>query len=203
MNEKIMAILVGLVLGDGYLTPFVGESRKSRMEIKADDKSLSYLKWLHKNLEPLGVSDLKAKKNYHQHRFYTKTTEEIGKLRELFYPQGIKIIPKNIKNFFKNPLTLAVWYQDDGTLDCRDKYHYNAMFATYCFSFNDCKLLAKTLKENFNLDVRVYKSTMRGKIRYRLYIISSSMYCFINLVKPFINQCFKYKIRELTSQQQR
>ena len=196
MNEKIRAILIGLTLGDGYLTPFVGVSRCSRMEVKGDDKSLSYLKWLHLQLKPIGVSDLKPKKNYHQHRFYTKTIQEIGELRKLFYPNGQKIVPKKIKKLLKNPLSLAVWYQDDGSLDCRSKYHYNAMFATYCFSFSDCQLLAKTLRENFNLDVRVCKCCMRGKIRPKLYITSQSMGRFIGLIKPYINPCFKYKIRK-------
>jgi len=196
MNEKIKAIFVGLILGDGYLTPFVGRSRQSRIEVKGDNKNLPYLKWLHLQLEPIGVSDLKPKKNYHQHRFYTKTTEEIGELRKLFYPNGQKIVPWNIKKFLKDPLSLAVWYQDDGTLDCRSKYHYNALFATHCFSFSDCKLLVKTLSKNFNLDVRVCKCQMRGKINYRLYITSSSMAHFISLIKPYINPCFEYKIRK-------
>jgi len=196
MNETIKAILIGLVLGDGYLTPFVGASRKSRMEAKGDDKNLSYLKWLHLQLKPLGVSDLKPKKNYHQHRFYTKTTSEIGDLRSLFYPNGKKVIPSNIKELLRTPLSLAVWYQDDGTLDCRSKYHYNALFATYCFSFRECELLADALRENFNLNATICKCKMRGKIRFRLYITSSSMDSFIRLVKPYINSCFRYKIRK-------
>lgn len=191
-----MAILIGLILGDGYLTKFVGRSHGSRMEVKGDNKNLTYLKWLHSQLKPIGVSSLKPKKNYHQHRFYTKTTEDIGKLRSLFYPHGIKIIPKSIKKFLKNPLTVAVWYQDDGTLDCRSKYHYNAMFSTYCFSFDECKLLAEALRDNFNLDARVCKCKMRGKIRYRLYIASSSMGQFVKLIMPYINPCFEYKIRK-------
>ena len=196
MNKKTKAILIGLILGDGYLTPLVGKSGRSRLDMKGDNKNLSYLKWLHGKLKPLEVSDLKPKKNYHQHRFYTKTTEELGKLRKIFYPEGKKIIPKDIKKFLNNPLTLAVWYQDDGNLDCRGKYHYNAMFATYCFSFSECKLLAKTLRENFDLDVRVCRCEMRGKLRWRLYVTSKSMNRFINLVKPFINPCFNYKIRK-------
>ena len=114
----------------------------------------------------------------------------------MFYPKGKKIVPKNIKELLRNPLTLAVWYQDDGTLDCRSKYHYNAMFATYCFSFSDCKLLAKALRENFNLDARVCKCKMRGKTRYRLYIASKSMNNFVGLVEPHIITCFRYKIRK-------
>jgi len=191
-----MSILIGLILGDGYLTPFVGRSHRSRIEIKGDNKNLSYLRWLHSQLKPVGVSSLKPKKNYHQHRFYTKTIEEIGELRKLFYPNWRKIVPRNIKKLLKSPLSLAIWYQDDGNLDCRSKYHYNASFATYCFSFSDCKLLAEALRKNFNLDARVCKCQMRGKIRYRLYITSLSMSYFIGLVKPYMNSCFKYKIRK-------
>lgn len=196
MNEKVRAILVGLILGDGYLTPFEGKSLTSRLDMKGDNKSLSYLQWLHKQLRSLGVSKLKPKKNYHQHRFYTKTSEEVGKLRKLFYPSGRKVVPKSIKKLLTNSLSLAIWYQDDGTLDCRSKYHYNAVFATYCFSFNDCVLLAKALKKNFSLEARVCKCRMRGKLRFKLYIVSSSMNRFVKLVRPYVNKCFKYKIRK-------
>lgn len=196
MTKRIKAILIGLTLGDGYLTPFVGKSRRSRVEIKGDDKNLSYLAWLHEELQPLGVSELKPKKNYHQHRFYTKTTEGIGELRAMFYPNGRKIVPSTIKDFLISPLSIAVWYQDDGTLDNRRKEHFNSLFATHCFSLNDCKLLADALRTNFNLDARVCKCQMRNKLRYRLYITSPSMGRFISLVEPYINPCFEYKIRK-------
>ena len=187
---------MGSILGDGYLSKFTGRSERSIIDIKGDNKNLLYLQWLHKELQPIGVSDLKPKKNYHQHRFYSKTNKEIGDLRKIFYPHGQKIVPKDIKNLLKSPLTLAVWYQDDGTLDCRSKYHYNALFATHCFSFNDCQLLARVLQENFFLDVRVCKCRMRGKMHFRLYIVSKSMERFIKLVRPYINSCFAYKIRK-------
>lgn len=196
MNARIKEILIGLTLGDGYITPFVGASKRSRMEVKGDNRYLLYLQWLRRELEPLGVSELKPKKNYHQHRFYTKTLEEIGKLRTLFYSNGKKVIPRNIKKFFNSPLTLAVWYQDDGTLDCRSKDHYNSLFATHCFSYNECAALANTLRENLYLEVRVYKCQMRGILRFRLYITSSSMERFISLVRPYITPCFAYKIRK-------
>ena len=197
MSEKLKDILIGLILGDGHLTEFNGKSRKSSLLLKSDNKTLSYLRWLHQELQPLGVSELTPKKNYHQHYFRTRWNKEIGELRSLFYPDGIKIIPQNIKELLVRPITLAIWYQDDGTLDCRSKYHYNALFATHCFSFDECVLLAETLRTNFDLDASVCKCQMRGKIRYRLYIKSKSMKRFIDLVKPFINSSFEYKIRTL------
>lgn len=203
MKKRIKNIVLGLILGDGHLTPFVGRSKRSRLDIKGDDSHLSYIRWLHQELSLLGVSDVKPKKNYHQHRFYTKTTLELGKYRKLFYPAGRKIVPADIKSLLKSPLTLAVWYQDDGTLDYRSKDHYNSLFATHCFSFDECKLLADALITNFDIDARVYKCRMRGKLRFRIYIASRSMNRFMNFIKPHINPCFAYKIRKLASQQQR
>lgn len=203
METRIKEILTGLILGDGHLTRFHGMSNRSRLEVKGDNKYLSYLRWLHTELQPLGVSDLRPKKNYHQHRFYTKAHKEIGVLRKLFYPHVRKSIPKNIKELLHSPLSLAVWYQDDGTLDCRSKYHYNALFATHCFLYDECAALADALRENFDLNVRVCKCRMRGKLYFRLYVCSQSMNRFIDLVAPYINSCFAYKIRKLSSQQQR
>ncbi len=203
MDERVKIILIGLILGDGYLTPCYGQSHRSKLDMKGDNKNLSYLKWLHGELQSLGPSELKPKKGYHQHRFYTATNDGIGDLRELFYRNGKKIIPENITEILTDPLSIAVWYQDDGSLDYRSKYHFNSVFATHCFSFNECKLLVKTLEQNFGLDVRVSKCTMRGFLRYKLYVTSGSMERFIQIIEPFVRSCFAYKIRKPFSQQPR
>jgi hypothetical protein len=114
--------------------------------------------------------------------------------REIFYPEGKKIVPKQIGSLLTDPLSLAVWYMDDGSLDKRDKYHLNSTIATFCFSYKDCVLLTKTLKVNFGVEARVHKSTMRGKIGYRLYIVSGSMAGFMKIIQPYIQPCFMYKL---------
>lgn len=196
MNEYIRQIVIGLILGDAYVTRSYGNSGRSMLDIKGDAKYLPYLKWLHRRLTSIGVSELKRKKGYHQYRFITKTSKEIGELRRIFYPNGVKTVPVSINSIFKSPLALAVWYQDDGHLDCRSKYHYNAIFATHGFSFESCQLLANVLRENFDLDVRIHKCTMRGKLYYKLYIASASMKHFAKLIEPYISSCFAYKIRK-------
>lgn len=197
MNKHIRQIIIGLILGDGHVSRPNGNSGRSLLDIKGDAKYLLYLEWLHRELTPIGVSPLNPKKGCHQFRFITKTSTEMGKLRQIFYPNGKKIIPTAIDKLLVSSLSLAVWYQDDGHLDCRSKYHYNAVFATHCFTFDECKLLTKAMKTNFGLEVSVNKCTMRGKLYYKLYVTSSSMPKFIQLVKPFIAPCFSYKIRKL------
>ncbi len=196
--------MIGVTLGDGYLTSFSGKSQKSSLDMKVAEDKYQYLNWLRHELAELGGSGLTKRSDNNQFRLVTQRNLEIGRIRTLFYPNGKKCIPSNIDQLLISPLTLAIWYQDDGTLDYRDKYHYNALFATHRFSHSGCELLTSALQKNFGLDVRVCRCQMRGKVNYRLYVVSKSMDRFLGLIRPYIHPCFQYKIRDLkASQQQR
>lgn len=205
MKRRTKAILLGLILGDGHLMKPYGNAARSALDIKYDQKHLSYLTWLHQELAELNPSPIRRKQGFHQYRFYTEKRDDIGLLRRQYYPKGTKRVPTDIIKHLTDPLTLAVWYQDDGTLDFRRGYHANALIATHCFSRHECELLAKALNANFGLDVRVCRCLMRGKLYYRLYITSKSMERFMELISPYMNKCFQYKILAVRSgsQQQR
>lgn len=194
MQERTQALMVGLILGDGHLTKPNGVKTTSSLDLKYDQKYLSYLEWIHQSLQEFYPSPIRRKKGFHQYRFYTKRREDIGALRHLFYPNGVKVIPAEIQTYLTDPLTLAVWYQDDGTLDFRRGYHTNALFATHCFPQNECQLLANALRMNFDLDVRVCRCLMRGKLYFRLYVTSKSMNTFMQIIEPYIQPCFHYKL---------
>lgn len=195
MSKHVQAILIGLILGDGYLSKPVGKKKStSYLDLKYDENYLEYLRWIHKELKELHPSEIKKKKGFHQYRFYTKAREDIGFLRDIFYPNGTKIIPSNIVKYLKDPITLAIWYQDDGTLDYRDKYHANSLFATHCFTKEECDLLVGALHQIYNLDVRVCRCFMRGKLYFRLYVTSKSMPAFMKIITPYTQRCFHYKL---------
>lgn len=195
MEIRARNILVGSLLGDGWLKPLSPRTGTSTYCVKYNDKSLGYLRWLKKELRELEPSELKAVPKYHQHYFYTTSRSDIGELRKVFYPQErSKRVPKNIHELLTDPLSLAIWYQDDGTLDHRTNYHWNAMFATYCFPYNDCELLAKAVKQNFDIDMSICRCQMRGKMYYRLYVPSKSMTGFIKIITPHMHSDYAYKI---------
>ena len=195
MEKHAREIIIGSLLGDGWLTSLTPTKGTSIYFVKYHNKNVDYLNWLKSELNELHPSELKKTPNYPQYYFYTQARVDIGELRKLFYPhEGRKIVPKNISALLSNPKSLAVWYQDDGTLDNRSKYHWNAMFSTYCFSYEECVLLAKTLDANFGIKVSVCKCQMRNKMYYRLYVLSSSMDRFIKIIKPYIHPLFNYKI---------
>ncbi len=192
MDKTCQAIIIGSVLGDGHIRRIVTSGGSTNMEFKYSDKYYDYLLWLHSKLKPLGVGKISAHQN-NQHVFHLKHSVELGVLRYIFYPKGKKIIPQNIKELLTDPLSIAVWYMDDGTLDFRELYHHNVMIATYSFTFEECKLLVEALEENFGIQSSVTKCRMRGKVYPRLYIWSRSTTKFLNLVDPYLVPCMYYK----------
>lgn len=198
MDQICQSIIIGSILGDGTIYPS-NKKDEAIFEFKYDDKSFFYLEWLHNQFKIFGVREIKSHRGFHQHRFRSFPNKEIGHLRKLFYPRGKKVIPETISKLLIDPLSLAIWYMDDGCLDFRFKEHCNATLATFSFSKEECELLAKTMFDNFNLLVRVHKNSMRGKPYYRLYVASGSMSQFINLIQPFILPCFSYKLPQFAS----
>lgn len=202
-KHKAVQAVIGSILGDGHLTPFSHRTKKSVLEIKYDDKSFSYVSWLHHILKPFGVTVIKPHKGFHQHGFRTKSNRLLGFMREVFYPNGRKIIPQNIATYLTDPFSLAIWYMDDGSLDLRVKDHKNACIATYCFTLKECKYLQEALNMNFGIYCRIHKTTMRSKIYYRLYFPKEATLKLFALIRPFVLPCFQYKLGILSSQQPR
>lgn len=194
IKKEELQVVIGSILGDGYLTVITGKG--SRLWIKYNDRSFDYLLWLRDRLKPFGVGVVKQKKGYNQHYFLTDPSEILAKLHKMFYPDGhTKCVPRNIKNLLVSPIALAIWYMDDGHFDWRVKYHRNPVIATYCFPYKDCIRLTETLSENFGIQSKIHKCTMRSKMYYRLYILSNSVDKFFNLIKPHIHPHFLYKVQ--------
>lgn len=194
--EKHIQVAIGSILGDGNLKQLSKRAEASQLYVSQHSSKLPYLEWLHERLGGgFAMNPIKPKKGYEQHYFMTKPEKGLGCLMEKFYPKGKKIIPEDISDLLRHPLSLAVWYMDDGTLDKRSKYHYNALIATYGFSFGGCERLSETLHKNFGLEVSVTKCKMRSKIYPRLYVKSRSMDSFISLIKPYTHPIFEYKIK--------
>ena len=193
--EEYVQVVIGSILGDGNLKYYSRTKQFSQLYVSQHSSKLPYLEWLHSKLSSgFEVYPIKPKKGYEQHYFITKPNKIFGLLRLKFYPKGKKQIPSDIESLLKYPISLAVWYMDDGNLDKRYKYHCNATLATYGFSFGECRRLTKVLKKNFGISSSVNRNTMRGKVYPRLYIKSESMNRFVSIIKPYIQPVFNYKI---------
>lgn len=188
-------IILGCVLGDGSLE-FNGY-RGTRLQIKQSASHKDYVLWLYDKLGNLCRSEPQEKKDTGQWYFSTRALAWLTSLQKVFYRQRKKVIPKNISELLVSPLTIAVWYMDDGSLDFRPKDHYAFMLHTDSFLLEEARMLVKTVERNFGLRTSVYNSLCRG-VRYpKIYIGSEGRDRFLALIKPYILDCFKYKLPQI------
>lgn len=182
ITERQLQILVGCLLGDGYIHP------RGQIQISQSTKQYFYLKWKYEELKNLAYGlptqverfDKRYGKIYSQSRFWLR--QYFRPWRKIFYPRGKKIVPIEFEKYI-TPLSLAVWYMDDGNYS----ESRNVKIATDGFDLEDRKNLKHLLFKRFNL-----KSTLHvnGKLR----ISSESLNRFFRLVKPFIHSSMIYKV---------
>lgn len=139
LREEQKDIIIGTILGDGYIE-FNG-FHGSRLQIKQSDAHRDYVIWLYQRLENLCKSAPKQRLDTKQWYFSTRHLDVLTELRTIFYPKGKKGIPKDMRNFLTSPLSLAVWYMDDGRLDFREKYHCSIILNTDSFNEKEVEML--------------------------------------------------------------
>ncbi|MGD0976681.1 MAG: LAGLIDADG endonuclease [Minisyncoccia bacterium] len=203
ISKEQKAIIIGTLLGDGYI--YKDKYGGCRLEIKHSDKQRDYVFWLYEKLSGICPGEPKQRKDNQQWKFNTESNDDIIRFRKLFYPNGKKIIPKNIKEILTDPLSLAVWYMDDGSLDFRPKSHCAFSLKTNSFTLNECEILSKMLKNNFGIVSSVQYPICRGKRYPQIYIGKQGQGRdqFTKLIRPFIIPCLQYKLPKLFSTPQR
>ena len=180
--------MIGSILGDAWV-------EHGSFRFKQSKEKREYVWWMYKELKSLCRSQPHQGWK-EQISFQTFVHPEIREMRDLFYPYGRKCVPQEIKYFLKDPLSLAIWFMDDGTLDYRVKDHYAFRIATYSFSKKENELLVEMLNQNFGIVATVQQSKMRDKIYYRIHIGEKGRDRFLNLIKPYIysHRCFAHKL---------
>ena len=203
LSVEQRAIVIGTVLGDGYLS--FDRYQHTQLEIKQSDKHHAYVDWMFERLRSICPPDAmpRWKRDTNQWRFTTRRDDELAEIRAHFYPNGKKIVPRDIARELVSPLTLAVWFMDDGSLDYRVKDHYNFALSTNAFSIADNELLREALERNFNLHVSIQTPLCRGKRYPEIYIGAKARDRFLELIEPYVIPCFRYKIPPLTVTPQR
>ena len=123
-------------------------------------------------------------KEYTSIKFQTLSLPCFNKYRELFYNlDGVKFIPKNLENLLTER-GLAYWIMDDG-YKASDGFY----LCTESYSIEDHKILVDLLKNKFNLECSIHKTTNGN----RLYIFSGSKEILFKIIKPFLLDHFNYK----------
>lgn len=194
LTKRQMAILVGTILGDGYLQMTGKTNARLRLEHRLFHKE--YLLWKIKVLPKsfqgkyttLRRVHPATHKEYAYARYQSNASPFLGKLHQVFYPNGKKKIPEDLAKWLKLPLSFAVWYLDDGYRYARDKCAYLYLG---CISRKEAEIAQIALLENFELQTRILDKKKKG---FALYFSPNEIAKVKELVKPYILPIMNYKL---------
>lgn len=188
LTKRQVSQIIGMVLGDAYLS---NKYKSSYINFAHSLKQEEYFYHKVKILENLSqtqckkISKLDKRNNkvYEKNTYTSKSFKELKNLRDIFYPDGKKIIPiEFIKTSFTEE-SLAYLYMDDGNYT-----KYSTTIATCNFELDNLKEFISFLKSKFDLDC-----TILGNKSIR--IKQKSVKKFFELINPYISQinCMSYK----------
>ena len=133
-----------------------------------------YKKWI----------DKKSNKTYNSITLTTMQLPCFSDLHDIWYLNGKKVIPLNIKEML-TPLSLAHFIMGDGS-----KQNDGIHLSVYSFSKSDVDLLIKALYERYNIESTIHM-TDNGP---RIYINKNNMKILIPLIINHIVPSMRYKI---------
>jgi hypothetical protein len=215
-NTIKQSIIIGSLLGDGCIerNKKCGSMNYSEQHT---EKQRDYLEWKRKyicsdkRMEEINRSFGKV------YRIRWSDVETIRHLREEWYPNGKKIVPKSLMNDL-DELALMVWYFDDGDhikskqpmKHFEGNWKRNALrISTASFTYKENLYLRRILHRRFGIQPTLVKEKCACGKYYRLYfgkagdaynkIIEIIENCFYKYKLP---DCLKYKLRERVESRQ-
>ena len=128
--------------------------------------------------------DSRTGKVYNGYRGASLSHPVFKKLYDIIYINNKKIITKEYLDMIYHPISLAYWFMDDGSS--------RGVFATNGFSPDEVDLLINFLLEKFNI---VTTKRITVKDQYVIYISSDSRKRFEDLIRPYMIDQMKYKLK--------
>lgn len=194
LSNDELEVLAGTLLGDSSILYVHKGCRYPHIQFSHSVSQREYFDNKYKALERLMSS-------YGEYNYRTKTVIKgrecrvhpilhgVGRnlkclisLREVFYPEGKKIIPVDyISNIF-TAKSLAYLFMDDG---CKNQNSINLNLQ--CFETENLQEFVKFLYNKFNLEFVLKKDKT-------LYLRYKSVNNFLDLVAPYIIDAMKYKL---------
>jgi hypothetical protein len=199
LSQHIKDFILGSTLGDLHISrrrdrPNVTANLVIRQSIIHKD----YFYHILEVLEPFCTNTKPSRtiykfkgsdKEYEVLHFNTKVSPIFNYYHDLFYINGIKVVPYGVEHLL-TPRALAYWFKDDGTTDRSNGKVVGYILCTDNFSFSDCYYLCHVLEVKFNFKCSVFSS----KGNPRIYIKVESRMNFRELIMPFMHPSMVYKL---------
>ena len=189
LSKKQYQAVLGMVLGDGSLDR---TTTSARLRFAPGEKQIEYLKY---KIQVLGNQINKdiyfsGKSGYSDNKIFYKNTRVSLDFLDLYndlYYSGTKRIDRVIDKI--DPISLAFWVMGGGSFNQKCKTY---SISSYCFSFEENKLIATTLFSKFGI-----KSTISLDKRINRYcqrIGSTSSLKLSELIAPYVHPSMDYKL---------
>jgi hypothetical protein len=164
-TKRQQAILVGTLLGDGYLQKT--GVRNARLRLEHGKQQEEYLRWKGAqfpklfNRPPAYIERVhpNTRQTYAYWRLQSNATPELGKWHTLFYESGAKHIPHTLARVLTEPLGLAVWYMDDGYYSSKERHSFIYLGRV---TRAEADRARETIATNFGIESRIYDKKKKG-----------------------------------------
>jgi len=187
LSNEQKQMFLGSVLGDGTITVSGAYScSHSTKQIDYFNHKRNVLKNLHSD---------KTHKYSHNYDYLKEEKESIHfttgcnkylyELREIYYPEGIKIFPYKYLLEHLEAEGLSYWYCDDGCIGQKA-----AILNTYGFPYEQQEMMQELLWDKFGLATTINRC---GE-QYRLRIGVDYYLKFFSLIEPHLIPSMRYKI---------
>jgi hypothetical protein len=180
LNSRQLQLVVGSLLGDGYL---MKTTNGYSFRINHSIAQKEYVDWKYEILaEFVRTSPRSAGRCYY---FRTISHPIFKEIRKYFFKRGKRKLSGKFLERHVSPFVLAVWIMDDGSKD-GNQLRIN----TQCFDRKDNNMLRQILRAKLGI-----ATTMnRDKDRYRIRVKSESMDRVVKLIAPFVIPSMFYKL---------
>lgn len=184
------SILLGIILGDGYLLK--KDHGSAKIEFSHSSKQKDYLDWTINSLGSLAYHGFTAKSGYGS-TIYRASTRYSFDIYNTFVnfnkPSGE--IPEEVIQMM-NPISLAYWYMDDGSLSSYSDQEDRANFSTNSFNYGSQLILQESLRSQ-GID-SVLQTDNRHDDQYFIRLNADSSDMLFSIICPYIPPSMQYKL---------
>lgn len=183
------AVVIGGLLGDGNLETNWSKTN-SRLKFDHSEKQKDYIFWKYEMLKDWVLTKPRHYLPTKAISFRTISHPDLTALHKVFYQNRIKVLPDNIAEYLSNPLTLAVWFMDDGNCLKTNNRTYAYHLNTQSFTTKENRKIVGVMHKLY--DINCSLQINNGK--HRLYIKTESKNKFRNYIKNFVIPSMQYKL---------
>jgi len=148
-----LEIILGGLLGDSSI-----RKNTNQINFGHSEKQFEYLSWKHNELKSISTNITKVlvDNKYIRYNFETlkKVSEEFKFISLLIFDKfGKKRVNRKWLNQL-TPLSLAIWWMDDGCLSIHKGNRYGKL-CTHCFSYEEHEIMKQYFKVKWDIDIQI------------------------------------------------